>query len=238
MPAVLLPKSTSAAVRCETQYGGREVCVTTGQLQVNKQVFCDTSLPGNEDEQICKDTADRFIDNMGINFHKFFPGEEIRFRIRVKNVGDATFSKVTVSDTPQSNFFELTSGSLNFDLTDLKPGETQERELRLRVLDTINIPANNVICVINSAEARADGEADRDTAQVCLERKVLGVEKGGVPPVKELPATGPEAWFLTLFGSAAGVAAGFRLRKYGRIQYADESYYQITENRFNMKGRG
>lgn len=217
-----LAEPSLAAVRCETQYGGREVCITTGQLQVNKEVF---DPPNN-----------KFVDNLGINDHRFAPGELVAFKIKVKNVGDAKLDKVTVTDNPQANFFELATGALNFEITDLKVGETQERELKLRVLNEGRLPQNNIICVINAAEAVAGNEKDRDTAQLCLERKVIGVEKGAPPPVKELPPTGGEIW-LALFGSAFGAAAGFKLRKFGAVK-SFESYYWVTEDRLYKKGRG
>ena len=52
-----LAKPSVAAVRCETQYGGNEVCVTTGQLQINKEVFNDEvikdlDLTRNELEEV------------------------------------------------------------------------------------------------------------------------------------------------------------------------------------------
>ncbi len=208
-----------AAVRCETQYGGTEVCVTTGQLQVDKEIFD----PQNN----------KYVDNLGINDYKFSPGELISFRINIKNVGDALLSKVTVKDTPQAGFLDLATGALNFDLIDLKPGETKQQELKLRVVDASKLPQNNVICIINAAEATAENSKDRDTAQLCLERKVLGVQ------VKELPRTGPEAWLLTLFGSIAGLITGTGLVGIGRRQQSRaDSDYQIAQSMINKKGRG
>lgn len=216
---LFLAKPASAAVRCETQYGGTEVCVTTGQLQVDKEVFD----PQNN----------KYVDNLGINDYKFSPGELISFRINIKNVGDALLSKVTVTDTPQAGFLDLATGALNFDLIDLKPGETKQQELKLRVVDASKLPQNNVICVINTAQANADSNSDKDTAQLCLERKVLGVK------VTELPKTGPEAWFLTLFGGAAGLLAGARLLRVGRMQKErHQSDYQMAQSMINKKGRG
>lgn len=233
--SLFLTKPAFAAVRCETQYGGTQVCVTTGQLQVNKQIFCDPALSGNEDKQICKDTSDRFIDNMGLNFHRFSPGEEVRFRIKVKNVGDVTLSNVAVSDTPQAGFFELTSGSLNFNLTNLQPGETRDQELKFKVVDTASFPQNNVICVINTANASADNFSDRDTAQLCLEKKVLGVQ------AKELPKTGFGTW-LILFGSVLSLAIGFKFTRFGNKVYSCANSvcaaYFIAKNRFNQKVKG
>lgn len=215
---LITPKPILAAVRCETQYGGTQVCVTTGQLQVNKEVFD----PKNQ----------KYVDNLGINDYKFSPGELISFRLSIKNVGDATLGNVTVTDTPQSGFLDLATGALNFNLTNLAPGETRQQELKLRVVDASQLPQNNVICIINAAEASADSNRDRDTAQLCLERKVLGVVAA-----KELPKTGPEGLLLALFGSVSGVAVGVRLVRVGRIRYNGETDYQMTENMISKKGR-
>ncbi len=215
---LFLVKPVSAAVRCETQYGGTQVCVTTGQLQINKEVFD----PQNK----------KYVDNLGINDYKFSPGELISFRLSIKNVGDATLGNVAVTDTPQAGFLDLATGALNFNLTNLIPGETRQQELKLRVVDESKLPQNNVICIINAAEVSADNNNhDRDTAQLCLERKVA-------PPVetKELPKTGPEGWLLTLFGLVAGLITGGMLVRVGKVQYdIVKNDFQMTENRINKR---
>src|SRR5687768_6560111 len=109
-----------ADVSCTTQYGGTQVCVTSGKVQINKEVFD----PKNN----------KFVDNMGINDYKFSPSELVSFRISVKNVGDQTLGRVVVTDTPQAGFLDLATGALNFELKDLKPGETRTEELKLRVV--------------------------------------------------------------------------------------------------------
>lgn len=202
--SLLFQPKVKAAVRCETQYGGTQICVTTGQLQINKKI-CDPN------QGSCDPTSagftDRLVDNLGINSHLFAPGEDVVFRLSIKNVGDATIGNVAVADTPQSGFFQLESGPLNFNLTNLNPGETRQQDIRLKVADTTLIPQNNVICVINAAETNGDdGSHDRDTAQLCLERKVLG--KG----VVEIPKTGlpPIAWIT----SGLFLLIGFKLRKF------------------------
>lgn len=176
---LLTPKLISAAVRCETQYGGGEVCVKTGQLQIDKEVLD----PQNQ----------KFVDNLGITSWKFTSGDEITFKLRIKNVGDATFDKVEVTDT-LPDFLERTSGDLNFEIKDLTPGETEEREFKTRVVSADKFPADkSVVCVVNAAEARSGDERDRDTAQVCLEKKVLGIAK--------LPKVGPENSTWVILGS-------------------------------------
>lgn len=190
-----------SAVRCETQYGGREVCVRTGQLQIDKEVF-------NPQES-------KFVDNLGINNHKFTPGEEITFKLKVKNVGDATFDKVSVTDTLPS-LLELTSGSTSFEISDLTPGETEEREIKTKVAASGNFPGDKtIVCVINTAEVISGSEKDRDTTQVCLERKVVGPAPGA-PPV--IPPTGPEDWLPLFVLSLLTSATGLYLIKLNRKQ--------------------
>ena len=215
--SLIIPKPTLAAVRCETQYGGTQVCLTTGQLQVNKEIFD----PQNK----------KYVDNLGINDYKFSPGELLSFRISIKNVGDAVLNKVTVTDTPQAGFLDLATGALNFDLIDLKPGETRQQELKLRVVDESKLPQNNVICIINAAEASAENHRDRDTSQICLERKVLGVAV-----VKELPKTGlPLAAWL-----AVGLLpVGWRLRNFASSNKDEKDHANyIFQTREFLKGGG
>lgn len=183
----------SAAVRCETQYGGGQICVTTGNLQINKEVFD----PRNN----------KFVDNLGINDHRFSPGEEVTFRLKIKNVGDANFSKVSVTDALPS-MLELTSGLKDFELSDLTPGETEEREFKARAVSSDKFPSDkNLVCVVNAAEANADSQHDKDTAQLCLEKKVEA------PVPKALPPTGPEVGVLALVSTALA-GAGLYLLKF------------------------
>lgn len=220
---LFLSKPAFAAVRCETQYGGTQVCVTTGQIQVNKEVYD----PQNN----------RYVDNLGINDYKFSPGELLSFRISVKNVGDATLNNVAVTDIPQAGFLDLATGTLNFNLTNLAPGEVRQQELKMRVVDESKLPQNNVICIINAAEVTADNSHDRDTAQLCLERKIAGVQQKEVPPVKELPRTGVPMITWVLLGGF--LLAGFKLRKFTSEDKAGESnanyIFQIREF---LKGGG
>ncbi|MBI1919088.1 hypothetical protein HYS29_00675, partial [Candidatus Microgenomates bacterium] len=153
-----LVKPSLAAVRCETQYGGKEVCIRTGKLQVNKEVFD----PRNK----------KFVDNLGLNDHKFSPGEQVTFKIKVKNVGDNTFDAINVLDILPDLL--KTDGNPQFQIKDLKVGEEKEQEIKVKVAGADKFPRDkSVVCVVNVAEAVSGEDKDRDTAQVCLERKVL-----------------------------------------------------------------
>lgn len=186
---LLAATDTSGAVRCETQYGvpygAREVCVTVADLTVNKEVF----------DPVKK----RFVDNLGLTDHHFAPGEEITFRIKVKNVSDHTLGKVEVHDNlPQ--FIEKVSGDFTYDLVEFRTGQEDVRSLKARVVSADKLPADqSVICddrTKNEALAKAGEQQERDTSQVCVEKKA----------VKELPKAGPEDILPTIIGS---VLAGF-----------------------------
>ncbi|MDP3998204.1 MAG: hypothetical protein Q8P89_01125 [bacterium] len=188
-------QSVSATVRCETQYGGGQVCVRTGQLQIDKEVF---------DPQ-----ENKFVDNLGLTSHKFSPGDEVVFKLMIKNVGDATFDKVSVNDTFPS-LLERTSGDLSFEIGDLTPGETEEREIKAKVVSSSQFPEDKTtVCVVNSAEVRSGDEHDADTSQVCVERKVLGAVVQ--------PATGPQDWLFILTLLLEAGIAGILLKKFSKL---------------------
>jgi len=183
-------KPLLAAIRCETNYYG-EVCVRTGELQIDKEVW---------------DVEDGlFVDNMGLGDYRFAPGEEITFKLKIKNVGDETFSKVYVKDT-LPDYLELISGDLEFEISDLSVDETEERQFKVKVVSAGKFPNKSTICVVNTGEVWSGDEKDRDTAQVCLEEKVLGVAV--------LPPTGPKYWLLILPFSLLAGLIGLYLRKF------------------------
>lgn len=185
-------RRVGATVRCETQYGGGQVCVRTGQLQIDKEVF-------NPQEN-------KFVDNLGLTSHKFSPGDEVVFKLQIKNVGDATFDKVSVDDSLPS-LLERTFGDLSFEIRDLTPGEVESREIKTKVVSSTQFPDDkSVVCVVNTAGVASGDERDKDTSQVCLERKVLGAAIQ--------PATGPEDWLLVLIFSLEALLAGLILKKF------------------------
>lgn len=186
----LVIKPIWAAVRCETYYG-EEVCVRTGELQIDKEVW---------------DVEDGlFVDNMGLTDYKFAPGEVIIFKLKIKNVGDEKFDKVYVKDT-LPEYLELVSGELSFEINDLEVDETEEREIKARVVSADKFPDDTTICDKNTAEVWSGDERDKDTAQICMEEKVLGV--------KVMPPTGPGNWFFILPFSLLSGLIGIALLKF------------------------
>lgn len=188
-----IAKPILAAVRCEAQYGGGEVCVRTGELQIDKEVW---DLQDN-----------RYEDNLYLTSedYQFGPGEIVTFILKITNVGDKTFDKVYVKDT-LPEYLVLESGDLEFEIDNLDPGETEERTFEAKVVSADEFPDGATICVVNTAETWSGDEKDKDTAQVCIEEKVLGVTV--------LPPTGPENWLILLSLSLLTGLVGVYLRKF------------------------
>jgi len=180
------PKA-QAAIRCESQYGGGEVCVKTGELNIDKQVYNPNSSS--------------FVDNLSLHTHYFKAGDEITFKLKVKNTGDEKLSSVHVKDTLPSYLY-LSSGDLDYYITDLEVNETDERELKAKVVNNSNLPSQSLTCVVNQGEAWASDEHDSDTSQVCIKKDV-----------ETLPATGPGLNSLILLTSLSSAAIGFYLLK-------------------------
>lgn len=177
----LAATSVSAAVRCEKQYGGGEVCVRIGKLEVNKKVW-------NKDKN-------EWVDNLGITSRVFSPGDEVKFQLNIKNVGDSAFGKVDVKDT-LPGFLELVSGSTSYEIKDLTVGEIEKAEITTKVAAD-KASSDKIICDINVLEAVSGDEHDRDTATVCVGK--------GKPEV--LPKAGNEGWIVAL-GSIFALAIG------------------------------
>jgi len=178
-------KPARASWYCEPVYGGGERCWGTGEILIDKTVK--------------NPETDKYVDNLGVNDPKFAPGQEVSYRLEIKNNGQGTFSKVTVKDIFPS-YLDFSWGplgwnsgtrTLQFDVYDLKAGESRKFEVMAKVFDKERLPADkNLICVVNNASVEADGKTDSDQTQICFEKKVLGV--------KVLPPTGVNIWTLSL----------------------------------------
>jgi len=194
--AILLSSdSVFAAVRCETQYGGNEVCVTTGELQIDKEIL-DPCYAG------------AYKDNLYLTDYLFKTGDYVTFKLTVKNVGDDTLNNVRITDNLPSFLFFTGETPHEFTIDHLNPDESESFEVKARVVAESQLEADR-ICGVNTAEVWADGDQhDKDTSQVCATKKVLGVSV--------LPETGDNTP-LIIFGASLAIAMlGLGLIKVGR----------------------
>lgn len=189
---IFLAAPVQAAVRCETQYGGGQVCVRTGNLQVNKQIK-------NTSNSDCGgDWVDNFTETCSKRYQN---GEIVEFRLQVKNVGDAKLDRVTVTDSLPGEL-QLSSGNLTQELQNLEVGQTQEVFINAKVVGA----GNSINCnVVNTAEVRSGDQFDKDTARICIGK--------GEVVAKALPKAGPEDNFAILGLSILAISTGIFLLK-------------------------
>ena len=192
---MLSSNSVFAAVRCETQYGGNEVCVTTGELQIDKEIL-DPRYAG------------AYKDNLYLTDYLFKTSDYVTFKLTVKNVGDDTLNNVRITDNLPSFLFFTGETPHGFTIDHLNPDESESFEVKARVVAESQLEADR-ICGVNTAEVWADGDQhDKDTSQVCATKKVLGVSV--------LPETGDNTP-LIIFGASLAIAMlGLGLIKVGR----------------------
>jgi uncharacterized repeat protein (TIGR01451 family) len=182
-----------SAVRCETQYGGGQVCVKTGSIQINKQVQG-------------KDGS--WNDNLGQQSGTTFKlGEIVTYRLHVSNVGDAKFDTVTVTDTLPGQV-QLAEGNLTNTINNLEAGKSQDIFIKAKVTTS---PSTVDCNVWNTGEVRTnDNQYDKDMSQICIG------EAAPVVAPKTLPKSGPEDTFPFLALSAFAAISGLGVLKYNQ----------------------
>lgn len=156
-----------------------------------------------------------FVDNLGVNDHRFEAQDFLFFKIRVKNTSSRTLTNVVIKDFAP-DFIEVfsdpgtldeTGKTLTITVGDLAPDQEKEYIVRARVREESALPADKaVVCLVNRAEATAQGAQDDDSTHFC-------VQKEGVKGVIEVPAAGPEYNVLLLAGVSLMGLVGARIRK-------------------------
>jgi hypothetical protein len=111
--------------------------------------------------------------------------------------------------------------TLSFEARDVKPQETRAFTITGKIASSNSLPnGQGITCVTNQAQATTDATTQADTAQLCIEKQVLGAKtpttKGGLkvfpaPKPVKTPATGAEA--IALFGIIPSALTGLLIRK-------------------------
>lgn len=159
-------------------------------------------------------TTSDFTDNFSPSDPRFSPGQEILFRLTVKNTSSVTLTNVEVKDfvpdflevleAPRN--FDKATRTLTFNAGDFGVDEEKEYFLKMRFVSQDQLPSDKgLICLLNKAQASASEVFDEDTSQFCVEKQVIGAV--------QVPSAGPEAGLLLLGFNALAAGAGFWLRK-------------------------
>jgi uncharacterized repeat protein (TIGR01451 family) len=192
----------SGSPTCETTYGSGVVCPKSSSFVVNKYIQLPTK--GGD-----------FVDNLTITDPLFTIGQEVMFKIVVKNTGQTRIDKITVVDTLPSELtyvagpgsFNSSNNTLTITIDNLEAGKDAVYFITTKV---VNFTENK--CPVNLVVATAtNGASSKDTATFCAEK--TGVPVAEKPVMKKQPETGPESIVLGLF-SAAGAAGVYLRRKF------------------------
>ncbi len=181
---------------------------TSASIEVDKKV----SVPGNGG----------YVDNLSSSDAKFKAGQDVFFKLTVRNPSSVTINDVKVKDIVPAHLYVVGgTGSydsntriVTIDVGSLSAGQSREFTLQMRVVANSALPTDrNIVCVLNRAETTATSTGtDDDSAQLCIERAVTATTDA-VGGVTKVPATGPEMGFALLGLQAVGVAAGVYLKK-------------------------
>lgn len=189
---------------CEPIYGGGEVCVSKGQILINKTVK--------------NPETGAFVENLSLSSDpKYSANGVVDFQLTLTNTGKETLNEVTVTDTfPSYVRYESGSGTYNeenntlsFKVTDLQAGESRVFNVSGRITNVDSLPADQAVtCVVNQVKATSSENESSDVSQFCIS-KVITTTKGGLevmpaPIMEETPATGPGLALLALIPAGVG----------------------------------
>jgi uncharacterized repeat protein (TIGR01451 family) len=157
------------------------------------------------DKKVKNPNTDDWVDNLLSSDYQFVPTQEVQFKITVRNAGNRALDDVKYKDI-LPDYVSHVAGDLE-DTFDLDIDQEKVFELKAQVKGEDDLPNDqNLICVVNKAEAWIDEDTDSDTAQICIrqEGEILGAT---------LPKAGPEDNLILLLGSGIFALAGWALFK-------------------------
>ncbi|MCX7996636.1 MAG: DUF11 domain-containing protein [Patescibacteria group bacterium] len=188
------------------------------RILVDKQVATPGSATGSAGE-----TAGVYRDNLPLSYERYQPGQEVVFRIIVRNISNVTVQNVVVRDTIPSyaepmvgpGIYDAATRTVTYTISQLQPNEENVQYVKMKIFAQSRLPANEtIIRQVNTVEARLGTEQDIDTAQYFIEKQVVGVSK--------VPDTGPELGLAFLALQGIGLTVGLKLRQHrvnSRLQF-------------------
>lgn len=184
--AALISVKPTAAATCESTYGGGQTCTNTSGFTIKKEV-----------REVNGGHFDFTVNNVK-------KGDNLEFRITVKNTGDTALNNVAVTDNMPDGL--NSSDKLNFTIDQLNPGDSKSFLIVAQVNDSQFVNIKSGKCFVNSATMKVGDNSQKDTAAVCIGGAVLGAVK--------LPETGAaDTAILSLVGVVIG-AIGVTLKKF------------------------
>ncbi|MFA6005776.1 MAG: hypothetical protein WC775_04820 [Patescibacteria group bacterium] len=165
------------------------------------------------DKMVRNPKSGEYVDNIGLNDVKYVADNAVFFKVTVQNVGTSTLSRIDVVDYlplyvkyVSGGQYDSATRQVKFSFDNVAPNERRSTVLQVRVAPVAELPAEkSVVCPVNKVVASAsEGNSDEDTAQFCIERKVMAVS---------VPQTGDPLGLIFGLGSIPTLLAGLKLRK-------------------------
>ncbi|GIW62661.1 MAG: hypothetical protein KatS3mg090_0487 [Patescibacteria group bacterium] len=167
------------------------------------------------DKLVINPETGSYVDNLAVSDPKFAPLSYVYFKLVVKNTGNTDLAGVKVIDYLPSYLeydddkgqYNAETRELKIEMGDFKVDETKSVIFKARVVSVDKLPANKgVLCLVNKSSVFWENqEMDTDTAQFCVEKKIVPPAKG----VEKMPKSGTSIPILSL----ALFSIGFGLRK-------------------------
>jgi len=160
--------------------------------------------------------SNNYIDSLSPSDLRFHAGDDVYFKIRVKNTSDTNLTSVWIRDYVPTYIipiegpgaWDLENRILSWNAGDFSINEEKTYYLKMRVYDKSLLPSDKgLFCITNRAEAKNNVAYDDDSSQICIEKTVSGVSK--------VPSAGPELGIFLLGGELAALGTGLFLKKKG-----------------------
>ncbi len=158
--------------------------------------------------------SNNYVDNLSPSDPRFHAGNDVYFKVRVKNTSDRNLTAVWVKDYVPTYIlpiegpgsWDLNNRIISWNAGDFNVDEEKTYYLKMRVYDKNMLPLDKgLFCITNGADARNDVSYDDDSSQICIEKEVT--------EVKKVPSAGPEMGTLLITGELALLGAGIFLKR-------------------------
>lgn len=165
------------------------------------------------DKTVRNPKTGEYVDNLGLMDARYVSDNAVYFKITVQNTGGSVLSRINVVDYLPPYIRYVSGGNYNsatrqvsFAFDNVKPNEQRSTLLQVQVVSVAELPPEkSVVCPVNKVVATSpDNGTDEDTAQFCIERKVMAAK---------VPSTGDPLGLIFALGSVPTLLAGFKLRK-------------------------
>lgn len=149
------------------------------------------------DKQLKPNSWSNWQDNLSAVLFTFIANDIIDFKIIVKNSGEDQLKNIQLTDylPDYLNFLSATTGytknnqEISWKIDSLSAGAEQVYLIQAQVVGSDQLKDKGGFCLTNKSTVKTEtGEADEDTAEFCLESKVLGAQT--------LPQAGVNLWVV------------------------------------------